>query len=305
MENAGKQARRIVAKHTQHGISRRYAKKTGVISSIGTERNYRQCLKNYLEWCALNGVHPDCQAKSSNLQIYLKERSEWIEQKNLNQIKHALELIYKQKLPNIRAMKKSIYEKRSYKLVQVQKIVEHQNPKNRITTLLAFFTGIRAHEAATILPIAEQPPSKRLDKWDPRRFTGLNEFILYSVIGKGGLIRAVAVPKWLATQLEATRRDHPIVVLDREVQYSSSYDIGYGQSWSQSFTTASTKSLGYSTGGHGLRHSYAKWRLWNLIFSLELEGCATDQGSIEEQALLIVSQELGHFRLDIVYCYIR
>jgi len=305
MKNAGEQARIMVTKHTRHCISKREAKKLGLISSLGTERNYRQCIKNYLEWCSSNGVHPDFQANISNLNNYLEERSEWIEQKTINQIKQALELIFKQKLPNMRAIRKSVYEKRSYKLSQVQKDIEYQNLKNRITTLLAFFSGIRAHEAATILPISEQPPSKRADKWDSRRFIGLNEFILYSVIGKGGLIRAVAVPIWLAKLLESTRRTHPITVFDREIQYSSSYDIGYGHSWSQSFTTASTKSLGYSTGGHGLRHSYAKWRLWNLIITIESGGCTTDQHSIEEQALLILSQELGHFRLDIVYCYIR
>jgi len=50
-----------------------------------------------------------------------------------------------------------------------------------------------------------------------------------------------------------------------------------------------------SEGGHGLRHSYAQERL------SELQSCYHSY----EDATLILSQELGHFRKDVVYNYLR
>jgi integrase len=126
----------------------------------------------------------------------------------------------------------------------------------------------------------------------------------YTVIGKGGLIREIAVPIWLSQLLEASRRE-PVKVTDREIFYTSCYDIGYGQNWSQSFTTASKKAIGISRGGHGLRHSFAKWRLHNLVKHLLQTKSVNNDVSVEEQALLILSQELGHFRMDIVFTYLR
>ena len=53
--------------------------------------------------------------------------------------------------------------------------------------------------------------------------------------------------------------------------------------------------MGYSHGGHGLRHTYAQNRMY------QLQGL----GLSYEQALAIVSQELGHFRPDITEVYLR
>lgn len=302
MKNYKKTARRTVARHTAHGIPKSDAKKNGTISSIGTERNYRQSLSNYLEWCDENGVHPDFRANFSTLRQYLEERSEWIQQKSLDLERQALQMIFKQKLPFLRSIRESIYEKRSYTLSQVKVIVVHQNERNAISTWLAFFAGLRAHEAATIMPLYEREFSKNRD-WDSKLFIGLPSHMIYTVIGKGGLIRRVAVPQWLSIRLEAKRITSK-KVKDREIIYFANYDIGFGQAWSQSFSSASQIALGFSHGGHGLRHSYAKWRLQNLLKHLEIHQ-QIDLMCFEKQALLILSQELGHFRLDIVYCYLR
>ncbi len=293
-------ARLAVARHTTHGISKSDAKNNGKISSIGSERNYRQCIYNYIEWCDVNNISPDFRANNSSLKAFLDERSEYVQQKTLDQERRSLELIYKQDLPYFCSQQISVYEKRSYTLTEVKAIVVHQCHKNVITTWLAFFCGLRAHEAATLLPIAERQASHHRD-WDPRRFTGLDQFAIYTVQGKGGLVREVAIPTWLSHMLEATKRVSPIEIVDREIMYLSFYDIGIGQSWSQSFSAASKKALKFSRGGHGLRHSYAKWRLKILMVKLE----EINQSAVDEQALLILSQELGHFRLDIVYCYLR
>ena len=298
-----KKSRELVARHTQHGMSKFEAKKSGKITSVGSERIARQCVCNYLTWCVLNSINPDYQSNFSTLINYLEERSEWIKQKTLDQERQALNIVYKQKLPFVKSLQESILDRRSYLFSDLKKIIEHQSKKNEITSWLSFFSGIRAHEALTILPISEQKPSKHRE-WDPNRFKDLPPNRRYSVIGKGGLIREVAVPIWLADILETTRRN-PIVVTDREIRYMSHYDIGYGQRWSQSFSSASKKALGYSKGGHGLRHSFAKWRLNSLIDHLDTMYSADEGITVEVQAMLLLSQLLGHFRLDIAFAYLR
>lgn len=303
MKNIKQQSKRIVARHTKHGLDKSNAKERRVIASLGTERSYVQALSNYLRWCDFNNVHPDYTSNICVLKEYLEERSEWVKQKTLDQERQALQLIYQQKLPCIRSLKASILEKRSYSYDQIKAISSHQSDRNSLTTYLAVYGGLRAHEPATILPIEERAPSSHRS-WDQRRFLGSPEHRIYTVVGKGGLIRAVAVPLWLVNKLEA-RRIPPLRVTDRGIYYFSQYEIGFGQAWSQSFTSASKIALGYSTGAHGLRHSYAKWRLDILIRELELINPKWSPAQINQDALLILSQELGHFRLDIVFAYLR
>lgn len=301
--NSKMKAKRIVARHTRHGLNKSMAKQQQVIASLGTERSYVQALSNYLRWCDFNDAPQDHFANIQILTEFLEERSELVAQKTLDQERQALQLIYKQKLPCVRSKKTTIPEKRSYTFDQVRVISNYQNDKNSLTTLLAFSAGLRAHEAATILPVEERPPSAHRS-WDQRRFVGCPDYRLYTVVGKGGLVREVAVPVWLAKKLEA-RRIHPRRVTDRGIHYLSQYDVGFGQAWSQSFSSSSKKTLGFSTGAHGLRHSYAKWRLNILIEELKVTNLGLGQDQIIQDALLILSQELGHFRLDIVFCYLR
>ena len=117
----------------------------------------------------------------------------------------------------------------------------------------------------------------------------------YLVTGKGGLSREVLIPRDLAARIETRRHDHPKSVRDRGIRYDSHYDIGGGNAWSRSFHVASKAALGRSNGGHGLRHSYAQERLD------ELQGKGHGYGD----AKLILSQEMGHFRQDVVNAYLR
>ena len=128
-----------------------------------------------------------------------------------------------------------------------------------------------------------------------RRFAGLDNVEIYIVTGKGGLRRQVALPDTLAKELECRRLETPERGVDREIFYDRYYDIGFGQAFSQSFTEASKAGLGFSHGAHGLRHAYAKTRTKTL----------RDLGFDLEQAQLIVSQELGHFRPSITIAYYR
>ena len=56
----------------------------------------------------------------------------------------------------------------------------------------------------------------------------------------------------------------PIRVRDRGVFYVQKYDLAGGKKFTDSFAKASERALGWSTGAHGLRHSYAQERLKNL-----------------------------------------
>ena len=121
------------------------------------------------------------------------------------------------------------------------------------------------------------------------------EGVRYIVEGKGGLRREILVDRELAARLETHRLDSPQQVSDRGIFYEQHYDIGGGKSWSQSVSDAADRALGWSNGAHGLRHSYAQERMAEL----------QDAGKIYNEAREIVSQELGHFRADVVETYLR
>lgn len=303
MKNNKTKARVVMAKHTKHGSTKDNAKKLKKIASLGSERSYRQCFKNYLDFCDVNNIHDDHRGNIKYLTQYLIKRSVLHKQKTLNQIRQALQLIYQQNISHITSYTPTILGKRSYTEDEVSLIISHQNDLNAFTTRLAWHTGIRAHEAATILPLAEQGASKNRD-WDSRLFTGMGEYRLYTICGKGGLIRCCALPLELSTELES-RRVPPKRVVDREIYYESNYNIGYGQSWSQSFSNASRKALGFSNGAHGLRFSYCLRRLKELLaafkFNKDKFGCS----STIQDSLKVLSQEVGHFRIDILFCYLR
>ena len=103
------------------------------------------------------------------------------------------------------------------------------------------------------------------------------------------------IPADVAGRLETRRLEQPRWVRDRGITYRQHYDIGGGNAWSKSFSEASARALGWSHGAHGLRHSYAQERM------AELQG----QGRHYRESRELVSQELGHFRGDIVEVYLR
>ena len=167
-------------------------------------------------------------------------------------------------------------------------VAARQTARNALATLIAYAAGLRAHELLTLARPAERPPDVRPAR--PEKFDG-RPGIDYSVIG---LVRLVRIPDDLAARLEQRRRDDAVRVTDREIRYLSRYDIGGGEAWSRSFSRASDSALGWSRGAHGLRHSYAQERMAEL-----------QRGLRYEDALEVVSQELGHFRPGITRDYLR
>ncbi len=270
----------------------------GKVHSIGTARAYQQALTQVAHWLREQGVRDGLDSlKPEQACAYLQERAEAVGQKTLDLDRQALQV-----LPNIDKLERvhSQLERpgladqgRAYTAEQVRMVADAQSERNALATEIAHAAGLRAHELYNLRPADERSASTHRE-WSPNRFEG-REGIAYTVEGKGGLVREVMIPRELAERLEARRLDEPQRITDRGVYYQQHYDLGAGHAWSQSFTAASERALGWTAGAHGLRHSYAQERME------ELQG----RGLIYREALGIVSQELGHFREDITEVYLR
>jgi len=197
-----------------------------------------------------------------------------------------------ERLPAVQSERQQALESRAYTKTQVDLISQAQSERNALSTEIAHAAGLRAHELYTILPIAEQTPSER--PASDAKFSG-RDGVSYTVDGKGGLIREVNIPRELSERLESTRFSEAITIIDRGVNYTQHYDINGGNRWSASFSYNSNQQLGWSAGGHGVRHSYAQERMIEL----------TKSGLTRSEALKVVSQEMGHFRPEITEVYLR
>ena len=265
-----------------------------VIASLGTRRNYLACLSLYRNWCATNEVPRSESSSLKYLNFYLEEKAEVYQQKTLCQHRMALNAGYHKKLKFVRSELETIVAARDYKFCEILEIIKNISAKNALAILLCYYSGLRAHELAT-LQREDEDRRSATRAWSDSLFDMEDEFAIFVVAGKGGLRRQVAIPYELADMLITRRFNVPRKVTDRGIYYWMNYDLGYGKALSQCFSRASLKHLGWSTGLHGTRHSYAKNRIKKLVechYTLE-------------QAKLIVSQELGHFRPEIVNCYLR
>ena len=292
-----RQAREVAAMRSDHGSSRHENRDDGRIHSVGTERSYRDALAGAARWMHDQGhMQGLAHMSAEQAQAYLVERAGDVQQPTLDRDRQALQVAIEARLEHVKSEVQAhglAQQGRGYTPAQVREIALHQGGRHALATAIAHAAGLRAHELATLRPASEQPASDHRE-WSPDRFTG-REGDRYTVTGKGGLVREVSIPPALAQRLEARRFDAPQQITDRGVHYRQYYDIGAGKAWSRSFTEASQRALEYSTGAHGLRHSYAQQRL----------GEVQAQGRSYEQALAVVSQELGHFRPEITETYLR
>jgi len=238
---------------------------------------------------------------ANDIKQYLEHRSVEVGQKTLDMERQALqamarhvthELEEKQSLSVTQSEFQQELTGRAYTPEQVEAISDHQRDRHSFATEVAYDAGLRACELHTLLPQSEREADDRpaLDsKFECR------DGERYTVIGKGGLVREVTLSHELAERLEARRLDEPRVETDREVHYKQHYNIGAGQKWSNSFSGAANRALGWSEGAHGVRHSYAQERMEEL----------QNAGYLKDDAKETVSQELGHFRPDITDTYLR
>jgi integrase len=291
--NAKKQAEHALKHKLGIGTARHGQKDDRKIHSIGTVRNYKQALIRLTEWIQKHRLGDLKSLTPETALNYLELRGQSVWQKTLNQERQAIQLHLGVALPVVKSELTHALKSRAYTAEQVACIAEYQTDKNSLATQIAQATGLRAHELLTLQPKKMRGASTHR-QWSSQRFVG-REGEIYTVIGKGGLIREVLLPVSLAKQLEAKRLTMPIKVQDRNIYYLQRYAIAGGKNWSNSFSSASKRLLGWSHGAHGLRHSYAQNRMDEL----------QRQGFLYQAALEIVSQEMGHFRSNITEVYLR
>jgi integrase len=287
------QAQRAVRFLSGIGSARHTNRNDQKIHSLGTQRNYIEALTHVTAWLQKNRLGDLKSLNQEQAIRYLEERSDEVGQKMLDQERQAMQKFLQTKLPVIKSELVQIQKSRSYTPAQVELIANAQTPKNQLATKIAYAAGLRAHELFTLQQKEERGASTHRT-WVNNRFLGRDGKI-YTVIGKGGLIREVLIPTVLAAALENTKLITPIKVKDRTIHYMKHYDINGGKNWSNSFTTASLRTLDRSNGAHGLRHSYAQDRMEEI----------QQQGIFYEEALGIVSNEMGHFRSRITEVYLR
>ena len=274
------------------------------IRSVGTARNYQERLVQIAARLdvALTALTPD-QAVA-----YLEGRAGEVGQKTLDMERQAIQAMMVNvtghlppgaTLPVVKSTEPHRPRPRAYSPAQVRAIAARQDARNAPATEIVRASGIRAHELLTLGRPDEQPPDDRRERShltgtaaEGMKFAG-RDGVIYSVVGKGGLVREVLLPHRLAERLEERRLDGPERVVDRGVRYLQRYDIGGGHAFSASFSRASVEALGKSRDAHGMRHSYAQERMRELMHHAE-----------HRLALAIVSEEMGHLRPSITVAYL-
>ena len=287
------QAEHAVARKLALGTGRHDHRNDGRIHSLGTARGYGQALKGFADYLREHRLGDLPGATDQEARQYLAERSHQVGQKTLDLDRQAIQMHLGLRLEVVRSDRESALSTRSYTPAQVARIASAQSEANGLATRLAYHAGLRAHELLTLRPAGERSASGHR-QWSADRFAG-REGVRYTVVGKGGLVREVLLTRELAAAVEARRLEEPRLVVDRGVRYVQCYTIGGGRSWSQSFSSASRRELGFSNGGHGLRHSYVQERMDEL----------QRRGMAYEQARATVAQEVGHFAGETTEAYLR
>ncbi|MDX8378096.1 MAG: site-specific integrase [Mariprofundales bacterium] len=301
------QAANFITSRTELGTAKHNDERQGIIHSVRTADEMRQGITRAAQWIK-EEMKPNLknlgQITPEQAQAYLNHRANTVGQKMVDNERRALQLLsYRyehrwkgHKLERVEATGGQYrYDGRGYTSRQVEAITEKQLAEhNSLSTRIAYAAGLRQYELLTLKRADERAPSKHRE-WSDKRFIG-RDGVRYTVQGKGGLVREVMIPKELAIKLEERRLEQPHVGVDRGVYYRQSYNIGGGRNWAVSFSRVSKTTLGWSTGAHGLRHSYAQERMRELVRQEHIPW---------KDALSIVSQELGHFREDITYAYLK
>lgn len=273
----------------------RGSRSTGKIHGLRTFDKYVACLKQAGEWLRqARGLRRLDEMSRELAQAYLEFRADVVGQKQLDADRNALELLVGD-LPRVREIggARSL-PSRAYTREQVASVALAQDERNKLSTRIAYEAGLRGHELFTLRRAEEDRPSAHRH-WRAERFEG-RDGVRYVVVGKGGLKREILLSEATAQRLEERRLERPREAVDRGIRYAQLYDINGGNRWSASFGAASKRALGWSAGAHGLRHAYAQERMRELV----------DEGRFGyAEAREIVSQELGHFRGEIVETYLR
>jgi integrase len=291
--SAKAQAEHAISQKIALGQGRHEHRTDGRIHSVGTARGYQQALKGFAEYIQSHRFGDLASATLEMAQQYLADRAAMVGQKTLDLDRQAIQMHLGTMLEVVKSEIETTLSTRSYTSAQVERIASAQTERNSLATQIAYDAGLRAHELLTLRPADERPVSAHRE-WSSDRFTG-RDGERYTVHGKGGLVREVLLSTRLAARLEANRLSESCHVVDRGVNYTQHYNLGGGRTWSQSFSSASKRELGFSNGAHGLRHSYAQDRMKALQCS----------GMRYDQAKRTVAQEVGHFDKKTTETYLR
>lgn len=288
------QVRELLRPLVAFGTPRFGSKSDGRVHSVGSWRAYETVLVPISKWLRADYQLPLRKLDAELAEEYLHQRATEVGQKAVDLDRQAMELILGEKLDRVMSSPSS-KAPRDYTQAQFDLVMEFLDKEYLLPALIAWESGLRASEPYSLLPLAERLPSPR--KWRPERFEfgSLGPIRRYVVKGKGGLIREVALSEESAARLEGLRLPEPERIRDRRINIDKHYDILGGKRLSQAWTTASLRALGCSTGVHGLRHSFAKRRVRELLRG----------GYSFGRACGIVSQELGHFHPRTIFYYLR
>jgi integrase len=291
-------AHHLVVAKVSHGISAASSptdsEGQAKIVSIGTQRSFRYCVRAYLSWRVHHALSIDGLHSSAVLEEYLADQAEILGQKALDQHRQALQVVFDVRLKKFQSALWSIIQGKDLTKAELSSLLAVQSERAAFSTLLCLDSGLRASELFTIRCLDEQPPSQGRS-WRSDLFIHRAPYRTYSVWGKGGLRRAIAVSIPIADCLDELRLEQPLQVFDREVKRLQHYNLVAGQSFSQLFSRSAKSSLGYAIGAHSLRHAWAKNRYAQLLRA----------GVSNKDAMELVSQESGHFRPFITMAYLH
>lgn len=263
------------------------------IHSIGSQRIFAANLVSFARFLEVNHAGNLRTFPPDAAEAYLYARSLRVGESQLASDRWAMQILMGRQLPRFEPTRPQALKPRAYTAEQIAAVSARQTPMYAFSTWLAAATGLRSMELITIGPLDQQPRDVRPI---PRYLHAHTQpGVLYSVKGKGGLIRTVLVPWPFVAQLEARRRPSPIIVRHEGRDLRSYYHIPGGRRWAASFTEACRRTFKKSAGAHGVRHTFTEGRIAVLL----------GHGVPERDAKKAVSVEIGHFREDVVEIYLR
>lgn len=292
------QARKALEPFLALGVPRHGNSGDGMIHSLGTFRAYSGSLAQTSRWLRAFYGMDLCDLEEGLAIEYLQYRAESVGLKAIDLDRHAMQVVLGQPLPRIRPdnLRNDLAcRSRTCTAEQFALMLDFLPAEAGGSVKLAREAGLRAAELLTLLPIGERGPSDR--RWDGDRFlhSSLDRPEIFSVTGKGGLVRAVAIAGTTAAWLETRRLSLPARVTDRGIHLATHYDIWGGKRISSIWSETSNRVFGWSNGVHCLRHAFAKQRI------SELMAAGMEFGRARE----VLAQELGHFDPRTTNYYLR
>lgn len=263
-----------------------------LIRSRQTALDYQDCIANFLRFRAEGRVPAEGPYLRAEACEFLFLNALTWQQKTLDQHRQALGKVLCLQLPRYTAGVPTRVSSRAYTAKEVDLVIAQMSARHALSVRLIAATGMRTSELLSLTDLEKQPPSPERP-WLNHLFTGMENFVVCTTRGKGGLVRQVAVPERLYREINALRYPLPATVQDRRKSHSPTFNLAAGQALSQAFTRASQTALSFSFGIHGLRHAYVQRRL------VELQ----QHGFTLLESLSVCSQEVGHFREEITTHY--